>query len=207
MPLVPIPPPLYISSTGLMHHPNGRRTFLVDGSLSSLHLLAPYFPTNRAGASNSGNGNISYSTGNPVPQSVTGPCLWEFLNLLSTSLLRISRRTGPGPQTPATAVRFGQVRLRPGHPTIYCRRAKKRHGVDAVHYGLASATAPMSFSFGVAPLCSPPRRVLFRCTPSNRAIVWHRGGAAPISCRSGTRSAPRAESSPETVCPISCRSM
>jgi hypothetical protein len=50
-------------------------------------------------------------------QTVDGPSLWMALHLLSTSLLRISRRTGPGPQTPATAI-FRTVRENPALPNL-----------------------------------------------------------------------------------------
>ncbi len=37
----------------------------------------------------------------------------------------IPRRSGPGPQTPSTTIyRVSGMRQRPGHRTIYCRRAK-----------------------------------------------------------------------------------
>ncbi len=119
----------------------------------------------------------------------------------------ISGRSGPGPQTPATVVdRVSAMRQRPGHHTIYYRRATGLRGEDAVPCGLASATTPRSLSCEAAAslLLAWTRSV--RSTPSNWAGAWHRGGAAPVPLRSGTRSAPRAESSPEAVRLISCGS-
>ena len=80
----------------------------------TLHHFVRYFPTNRAGASNPGDGSISYGT--------------------------------------------GILRLRPGklrHLTIYCRRAKRLLGEDAVPCGLASATTQRSSSCAAACLPAP----------------------------------------------------
>jgi hypothetical protein len=64
-PQTPPAPRFTEAPPGSCYIPNGRCTFLVDGSPSFIHLPAPYFPTNRAGASNPGDGNISCGTGKP----------------------------------------------------------------------------------------------------------------------------------------------
>ena len=47
---------------------------------------------------------------------------------------------------------------------------------------------------------------LFDAPRSNRFGAWNRGGVAPVPHRSGTRSTPHVESSPEAVCLVSCSS-
>ena len=62
----PHTPLLYRSSTGLLL-PLERLMDLPRGEISccSPHFLVRYFPTNRAGASNPGDGSISYGKGKP----------------------------------------------------------------------------------------------------------------------------------------------
>ena len=46
--------------------------------LITLHLSFRYFPTNRAGASNPGDGSISYGTGTPAPPDLLPPFEWTL---------------------------------------------------------------------------------------------------------------------------------
>ena len=86
---------------------------------------------------------------------------------------RISRRSGPGPQTQATAVdrvcRCGEGH---GHRTIYCSRATRLRGEDAVPCGLASATTPRPCLVRQPPPCSPS------------------GLVVPLSAAAGSRTLP-----------------
>ena len=68
---------------------------------------------------------------------------WNFprdksLHLLFTSMFSIPRQTGPGPQTPATAV-SGTTHWPPSR-AIHCRRLKRLRGEGAVPCGLALTT-------------------------------------------------------------------
>ena len=78
------------------------------------------------------------------------------------------------------------MRRRPGHRTIYYRRAKKLYGEDAFRCGLSSATTPLSFSCRKAPPCSPLGRVPIRCTPIEPGRRMAPGWCRPVPCRSGT---------------------
>jgi hypothetical protein len=69
----------------------------------------------------------------------------ESLHLLFTSLFGFSRPNRAGASNPGDGSRSSwSMRQRPGHRTIYCRRATRLRGEDAVPCGLASATTPRS---------------------------------------------------------------
>ena len=106
--------------------------------------------------------------------------MWMLLLPLSASVFAFSRRTGPVPQTPATAVsRTGrETRHRP----IYCRRAKRLRCDDAVPCGLASVTSPRSPSCGAAGLLAPRLDVWDWCPLEHR---WRRRQSPVPLLRSG----------------------
>ena len=119
----------------------------------------------------------------------------EFSCLLPCPI--ISRHTGWCPKTPVTAA-AARSPPRSGGRRRHCSSGRLLRNRLVCFAELIGGLLQPSL---VARSRSPPKRVPFRCTPSIRAGAWHRCGAAPVPCRTGTRpTTQRAESSPGTDC-------
>ncbi len=128
---------------------------------TALHLPAPFFPTSRAGASNPGDGNISYGTGKPgTARSTTAVRRGSSLKTQSPAASPRPRHRGP---------------LLAGQPASLLLACTCGVGVPANADGGGDSIPYTPQQCMVRDLPPPPSRTLLPCGPRSAELL-----AAPL---------------------------
>jgi hypothetical protein len=120
----------------------------------------------------------------PPKRSMDLPCGWlSIFSQPPCSVFPDKPGRGLKPRRRQYFARYGQTQYR----TIYCRRAKRLLGEDAVSRGLASATTPRSSSCEAAASLLPAWTygvgVLVNADGGGGSLPYHSSAVDAISCR------------------------